>query len=199
MSRKRPRWRREESNGGDLENFSGAVNASRQCAWCVAKSSRISELSGAAYLPHHTSRFHAARNMLPNSTLLSLATVATLAAACFADDTFPPMPPVKAHTPAETIASIELPPGYEAQVRPRSGIAVKHGVTVLNAPGTIDSDYRGEVKVLLINHGADAFVVTPGMRIAQLVVAEVARVEWDQSEDLTQTARGAGGFGHTGQ
>ena len=69
----------------------------------------------------------------------------------------------------------------------------------VGTPGTIDCDYRGEVKVLLINHGADAFVVTPGMRIAQLVVAEVARVEWDQSEDLTQTARGAGGFGHTGQ
>ena len=95
--------------------------------------------------------------------------------------------------------AIALPHGFEAQVRPRSGLASKHGVTVLNAPGTIDCDYRGEVKVLLINHGADAFEVTPGMRIAQLVVAAVARVEWDQSEDLTQTARGAGGFGHTGQ
>ena len=95
--------------------------------------------------------------------------------------------------------AIALPHGFEAQVRPRSGLASNYGVTVLNAPGTIDCDYRGEVKVLLINHGTDAFVVTPGMRIAQLVVAAVARVAWDPSDDLSQTARGAGGFGHTGQ
>jgi dUTP pyrophosphatase len=95
--------------------------------------------------------------------------------------------------------AIALPRGFEAQVRPRSGLASRHGVTVLNSPGTIDSDYRGEVKVLLINHGPAPFTVTSGMRIAQLVVAPVARVAWDQKETLTETARAAGGFGHTGQ
>jgi dUTP pyrophosphatase len=94
--------------------------------------------------------------------------------------------------------AIAIPPGFEAQVRPRSGLAAKHGVTVLNAPGTIDSDYRGEVKVLLINHGPAAFSVQPGMRIAQLVVAPVARVAWDAADALPDTERGRGGFGHTG-
>ncbi len=94
--------------------------------------------------------------------------------------------------------AIELPVGLEAQIRPRSGLAHKHGVTVLNAPGTIDSDYRGEVKVLLINHGATAFVVDPGMRIAQLVISPVVRIEWNDSTALSATARGEGGFGHTG-
>lgn len=95
--------------------------------------------------------------------------------------------------------AIALPPGFEAQVRPRSGLASKHGVTVLNAPGTIDSDYRGEVKALLINHGREHFVVEPGMRIAQLVIAAVERVVWQPTDDLSSTARGAGGFGHTGR
>lgn len=94
--------------------------------------------------------------------------------------------------------AIALPEGFEAQVRPRSGLASKHGVTVLNAPGTIDSDYRGEVKVLLINHGRAPFSVEPGMRIAQLVVAPVSRVEWDVCDSLPDTPRAAGGFGHTG-
>ena len=94
--------------------------------------------------------------------------------------------------------SMALPPGFEAQVRPRSGLASKHGVTVLNAPGTIDSDYRGEVKVLLINHGKAPFSVLPGMRIAQLVTARVTRVTWDPTDELPGTDRGAGGFGHTG-
>ena len=91
-----------------------------------------------------------------------------------------------------------LPAGYEGQVRPRSGLASKHGVTVLNSPGTIDSDYRGEVKVLLINHGRDQFTITPGMRIAQLVIAPVTRVELQESDLLPDTARADGGFGHTG-
>lgn len=91
-----------------------------------------------------------------------------------------------------------LPVGYEAQVRPRSGLAVKHGVTVLNSPGTIDADYRGEVKVILINHGAAPFVIQRGERIAQLVVAAHARVTWDEMDALPTTERGAGGFGHTG-
>jgi dUTP pyrophosphatase len=95
--------------------------------------------------------------------------------------------------------AIALPPGLEAQVRPRSGLASRHGVTVLNAPGTIDSDYRGEVKVILINHGHEPFTIAPGMRIAQLVVAPVSRVTWEPTSALPETARAAGGFGHTGQ
>jgi dUTP pyrophosphatase len=95
--------------------------------------------------------------------------------------------------------AIALADGYEAQIRPRSGLAARHGVTVLNAPGTIDSDYRGEVKVILINHGAIPFTVMPGMRIAQLVVAPVTRVEWESADTLTPTTRAAGGFGHTGE
>lgn len=94
--------------------------------------------------------------------------------------------------------AIALPPGVEAQVRPRSGVAGRHGVTVLNAPGTIDSDYRGEVKVILINHGPAPFVVTTGMRIAQLVVAPVVRVQWEERTSLPDTERAGGGFGHTG-
>ena len=94
---------------------------------------------------------------------------------------------------------IALPHGYEAQVRPRSGLAVKHGVTVLNAPGTIDCDYRGEVKVPLINHGTDDFVITRGDRIAQMVIAPVTRIDWRKVEALDNTARGAGGFGSSGK
>jgi dUTP pyrophosphatase len=91
-----------------------------------------------------------------------------------------------------------LPAGTELQVRPRSGLAYKHGVTVLNSPGTIDADYRGEIGVLLINHGQQPFVVEHGERIAQLVLARYERVVWSETETLPETARGAGGFGHTG-
>jgi dUTP pyrophosphatase len=94
--------------------------------------------------------------------------------------------------------AIALPEGYEGQVRPRSGLAVNHGVTVLNAPGTIDADYRGEVQVPLINHGDADFVVTRGMRIAQLVVAPVSAVELSETDALPESPRGAGGFGSTG-
>lgn len=94
--------------------------------------------------------------------------------------------------------SIALPEGYEAQVRPRSGLAVKHGVTVLNSPGTIDSDYRGEVKVPLINLGQDDFVISRGDRIAQMVIAPVTRATWSEVDTLGETARGAGGFGSSG-
>jgi dUTP pyrophosphatase len=93
---------------------------------------------------------------------------------------------------------IELPAGFEGQVRPRSGLALKHGLTVLNAPGTIDSDYRGEVKVLLVNLGSDPVVVERGMRIAQLVVAPVTRVELREEQTLAKSSRGSGGFGSTG-
>jgi dUTP pyrophosphatase len=94
--------------------------------------------------------------------------------------------------------SIELPVGYEAQVRPRSGLAFKHAVTVLNAPGTIDADYRGEVKVLLINHGREAFEISRGLRIAQMLVAPVTMVGWATADQLSETGRGTGGFGSTG-
>ena len=92
----------------------------------------------------------------------------------------------------------EIPKGYEIQVRPRSGLAHKHGVTVLNTPGTIDSDYRGEVKVILINLGEEPFTIEPGMRIAQLVVAPVVQASFVTRETLAVSARGEGGFGHTG-
>ena len=94
--------------------------------------------------------------------------------------------------------AIALPAGYEAQIRPRSGLAAKNGVTVLNTPGTIDADYRGEVKVILTNLGTETFTVERGMRIAQMIVAAYNRVDWDVVETLDETARGAGGFGSTG-
>jgi dUTP pyrophosphatase len=94
--------------------------------------------------------------------------------------------------------AIALPKGYEAQLRPRSGLALRHGVTVLNAPGTIDSDYRGEVAAILVNHGAEPFRIARGMKIAQLVVAAHAEVEWNEAATLETTARGNGGFGSTG-
>jgi dUTP pyrophosphatase len=93
---------------------------------------------------------------------------------------------------------IELPEGYEAQVRPRSGLALKHGITVLNSPGTIDADYRGEIKVLLINHGQEPFTIQNGERIAQMVIAQHATVQWNESLSLNDTERGAGGYGSTG-
>lgn len=91
-----------------------------------------------------------------------------------------------------------IPGGYEIQVRPRSGLALKYGVTVLNTPGTIDADYRGELGVILINHGKDPFTITPKMRIAQIVLASVFQAEFVQQETLVSTSRGEGGFGHTG-
>lgn len=93
---------------------------------------------------------------------------------------------------------IELPEGYEAQIRPRSGLAAKHGITVTNAPGTIDADYRGEICVLLVNLGREPFVINPGERIAQMVVARHERVEWEPVDVLAESGRGAGGFGSTG-
>ena len=93
---------------------------------------------------------------------------------------------------------IELPEGAEAQIRPRSGMAYKHGLTVLNSPGTIDADYRGEVKVLLVNLSDTAFVINDGERVAQMVIARHERAEWEQVEELSDTGRGAGGFGSTG-
>ena len=94
--------------------------------------------------------------------------------------------------------AIALPAGFEAQVRPRSGLALKHGITVLNSPGTIDADYRGEVQVLLINHGAAPFVIRRGDRIAQMVVAPVTQIAWKPVNQLDETERGSGGYGSTG-
>lgn len=95
--------------------------------------------------------------------------------------------------------ALAIPTGYEGQVRSRSGLAAKHGISVLNSPGTIDPDYRGEVKVILINNGSQEFKITRGMRIAQMLVLPVPRVEWDEVEELPTTIRDDGGFGHTGQ
>lgn len=95
--------------------------------------------------------------------------------------------------------AIALPPGFEAQVRPRSGLALKNGVTALNSPGTIDADYRGEIKVILINHGQEGVTIRRGDRIAQIVVAPVIQAAWEVVETLDETARGAGGFGSTGE
>ena len=93
---------------------------------------------------------------------------------------------------------IALPAGFEAQIRPRSGLAIKSGVTVLNSPGTIDADYRGEIGAIMINQGQETFIIERGMRIAQMVVAPVVGIEWDETDTLPETARGAGGFGSTG-
>ena len=98
----------------------------------------------------------------------------------------------------KTGLSIELPAGYEAQIRPRSGLALKHGVTILNTPGTLDEDYRGELCILLMNHGKSDFRVSRGDRIAQMLISKVHRIEWEISESLSETKRGSGGFGHSG-
>ena len=94
--------------------------------------------------------------------------------------------------------AIALPPGTEAQVRPRSGLALRHGITLVNTPGTIDADYRGEIGVILINHGEEPFAIDRGMRIAQMVVAPVLQLDWEEAEELDASERGAGGFGSTG-
>ncbi len=95
--------------------------------------------------------------------------------------------------------SVAIPQGYEIQMRPRSGLAAKHGITCLNTPGTIDSDYRGELKVILINHGTDAFTIARGERIGQMVLAPVTRLQWQEVTSLDETERGSGGFGSTGR
>ena len=126
----------------------------------------------------------------------ALAAGLDLIAAVPADRAFSLAPGARALIP--TGIAVALPPGTEAQVRPRSGLAVRHGLTVLNAPGTIDADYRGEIQVLLVNLGGEAVAITRGMRIAQLVVATVARAQLREVESLDETTRGTGGFGSTG-
>jgi dUTP pyrophosphatase len=137
---------------------------------------------------------------LPHGSDLPLPTYETVGAAGMdlrSTDSLTLEPGTRALVP--TGLSIAVPQGFEAQVRPRSGLAVKHGVTVLNAPGTIDSDYRGEVKVPLINHGSEPFLISRGDRIAQLVLAPVSRVEWREVSVLSETARGSAGFGSSGR
>ena len=95
--------------------------------------------------------------------------------------------------------SMELPQGYEAQIRPRSGLALKHGISIVNSPGTVDSDYRGEIKVVLINHGKEPLEIKNGDRIAQMVIAKFEQIQWEETQDLSETERGAGGYGHTGK
>jgi len=125
----------------------------------------------------------------------ALAAGLDLIAALPADSALTLAPGARALVP--TGIAVALPPGTEAQVRPRSGLAVKHGLTVLNAPGTIDADYRGEIRVLLVNLGGEAVAITRGMRIAQLVFATVARAQLREINSLDETARGTGGFGST--
>jgi dUTP pyrophosphatase len=94
---------------------------------------------------------------------------------------------------------IQLPEGYEAQIRPRSGLAIKHGISIVNAPGTIDADYRGEIRVILVNLSKESFTINDGERICQMVIAQHAHVQWERVDVLEETERGTGGFGHTGQ
>ena len=94
---------------------------------------------------------------------------------------------------------IQLPEGYEAQIRPRSGLAIKHGIGIVNSPGTVDADYRGEIRVILVNLSQEDFTINDGERICQMVVAQHAHIEWNQVDNLDETERGAGGFGHTGK
>jgi len=136
------------------------------------------------------------KDLLLPSYQSALAAGLDLVAAVPADSPLTLAPGARALIP--TGIAVALPPGTEAQVRPRSGLAVRHGLTVLNAPGTIDADYRGEIQVLLVNLGGEAVAITRGMRIAQLVVATVARAQLREVESLDETTRGTGGFGSTG-
>jgi dUTP pyrophosphatase len=138
---------------------------------------------------------------LPHATDLELPSYESAEAAgmdlrAAIDQTLTIAPGERALVP--TGLTIELPQNHEGQIRPRSGLAYKHGVTVLNSPGTIDADYRGEVKILLINHGAKPFEITRGMRIAQMIVAPVVQVEIKETASLSDTARGGSGYGSTG-
>jgi len=142
-------------------------------------------------------------SLLDHAEGLDLPTYATthsagmdLRAAIAADEVLSLGPGERSLVP--TGLKIGLPAGFEAQVRPRSGLAVKYGVTVLNSPGTIDADYRGEVKVILVNHGAEPFEIRRGDRIAQMIVVRHATIRWERTDDLSSTERGEGGFGHTG-
>ena len=147
------------------------------------------------------SKINVALTTLPHAENLDLPAYATTQAAgmdlCAAITNDLVLEPGK-RALVPTGLSIALPEGYEAQVRPRSGLALKNGITVLNSPGTIDADYRGEIQVILANLGSDSFTITRGMRIAQMVVASYVRVSWDKVDSLPESERGTGGFGSTG-
>ena len=151
-----------------------------------------SDNSGAGEVPVQLKR-------LPHGEGLELPAYATEGAAGMdvvsAEDVT--IEPGARHAVATGLA-VAIPPGFEIQVRPRSGLALKHGITVPNTPGTIDSDYRGELKVILINHGSEPFAIARGDRVAQLVLAAVTRAGWNEVSELDETLRGAGGFGSTG-
>ena len=134
----------------------------------------------------------------PSAALPAYATEGAAGADLRADVEAPLTIPPGGRAAIPTGLRFEIPPGFEIQVRPRSGLARRHGVTVLNAPGTIDADYRGAVEVLLVNHGGEPFAVEPGARIAQAVLAPVARARFEEVRALAPSARGAGGFGSTG-
>lgn len=142
----------------------------------------------------------AIQRLRPASAPLPLPQYMTAGAAgmdLLADVTAPVQLAPGARTLVPTGIAIALPNGFEAQVRPRSGLALRHGVSLLNTPGTIDADYRGEIQVLVVNFGQDAYTIQRGERIAQLVIAPVARAQWLEVAELTPTSRGSGGFGHT--
>jgi dUTP pyrophosphatase len=148
-----------------------------------------------------TSSIKVALKTLPNSVGMTMPTYATEQSAgmdltAALEESFDLEPGMRTLIP--TGLSIALPVGYEAQVRPRSGLALKHGVTVINSPGTIDADYRGEIKVILGNLGTETFTIERGMRIAQMVIAKHEFVEWESVDELDETVRGTGGFGSTG-
>lgn len=138
------------------------------------------------------------RKLRPDAQLPAYATAYAAGMDLFACMPQPVSLPPLGRLLVPTGIAIALPVGYEAQVRPRSGLALKHGITMLNSPGTIDADYRGEIQALVVNLGNEPFTIEPGMRIAQLVVARHATVTWTLMENLPDTERGAGGFGHTG-
>ncbi len=147
-------------------------------------------------IPVRVMRLDHARELSLPAYASVLAAGADLVAAVNEDDPVVLAPGARSAIP--TGIAIELPPEYEAQIRPRSGLALKHGITVLNSPGTIDADYRGEIRVLLVNLGEREFVIRRGERIAQIIVAPVNRIEWREVAALATSSRGAGGFGSTG-
>jgi dUTP pyrophosphatase len=158
-------------------------------------------MTASARKPQNSAALTVQLALLPHAKDLPLPAYATaqsagmdLAAAVDAPVTLAP----GQHALIPTGLSIALPAGYEAQIRPRSGLAAKNAVTVLNTPGTIDADYRGEIKVILINHGKEAFIVERGMRIAQMIIARYEQAGFEVMDSLEETARGAGGFGSTG-
>jgi len=150
-------------------------------------------------VPQVEIKFKRLRKELSNIPLPSYATKGSAGMDIFAALEKPATISRSAIEMVPTNISVEIPAGYEIQVRPRSGLAAKHGIGILNSPGTIDSDYRGEIKIIIINFGKEDFVIQPAERIAQLVVSKVYTAKFIESNDLNNTSRGEGGFGHTGR